>query len=251
VAVVDLARGVAILLMIGYHACWDLTFFGLARLDLVGDVLWLVLRTTILGLFLGLVGVSLVLATRDRIVWSRVAARLAVIGGCAGAVTVVSWGLTPDGLIFFGVLHHVALASLLGLAFVRLPPAVVAAAAGLALAAPAWLTGPAFDGGWLLWLGLMSQEPRSNDFVPLLPWFGVVLAGIAFGRLAGAAVAAGGWAAAVAAWRPAGWPARLVGWAGRHSLLIYMIHQPVLWGGGLLLLILAPPVTPLSPGWVG
>ncbi len=239
VPVVDILRGLAIVLMIGYHACWDLAYFGLARLDLFDDVVWLVVRTTILCLFLGLVGVSLVLATREGIVWRKVALRLAMVGGCAAAVTLASWRFTPDGLIFFGVLHLVALASLLGLAFIRLPPAATVLAAGLVLAAPAWLMGPVFDRDWLAWLGLMSHDVQSNDYVPLLPWFGVVLGGIVVGRLACAAVAIGGRAATVAAWQPVAWPTRLLGWAGRHSLVIYMLHQPVLWGAGLLVVTLA------------
>ncbi len=233
---VDIARGVAIVLMIGYHGCWDLTWFGLTRFALLDDPVWLVVRSGILALFLGLVGIGLVLATRQGIVWPRVAIRLGMIGGGALAVTLATAWLFPESYIFFGVLHHVAVASVLGLAFVRLPVAVVVLAAGLCLAAPSWLALPVFDRDGLAWLGLMSHELPTNDYVPLLPWFGVVLAGIAGARLAAMAPAR---LTALAAWRPTGSPGRALAWAGRHSLAIYLIHQPVLFGAVYLVVALA------------
>ena len=88
-----------------------------------------------------------------------------------------------DTYIFFGILHHIAVASVLGLAFLRVPVALVLGAALFCFAAPPLLAGPAFDNPALIWLGLQSAFPRTNDFVPLFPWFGVVLAGIAAARL--------------------------------------------------------------------
>ena len=221
---IDIARGVALLAMVVYHASWDLTFLGLARFDLLTDPLWLAARTLILGSFLLLAGVSLVLATdRDPTRQGfrrRFARRLMTLVLAAAAVSAVSYAMFPESPIFFGVLHHIAVASVLGLAFLRLPwPALLVLGAAVIIVGET-VASPLFDEPWLRWIGLMTFEPESNDYVPLFPWFGAVLFGIAFGRL----------------WRPqeARAPRRALGrgfaWAGRHSLAIYLIHQPLLFG---------------------
>ncbi len=78
--------------------------------------------------------------------------------------------------------------------------------------------------------------PVTVDYVPIFPWFGVVLAGIVVGRL----VVAGLLDTPLARWRPTGPAGRAVVWVGRWSLAIYLIHQPILYG----LLWAAGPVLP-------
>ena len=120
-------------------------------------------------------------------------------------------------------LHHIALASLLGLLFRRCVPLLTLIVALAVIAVPFFLRGEAFNHPALWWVGLSSAPPRSNDYVPLFPWFGAVLLGMA----AGVAARRAGWLdrlASVAAPRHT-WP--LI-WAGRHSLLVYIVHQPVL-----------------------
>ena len=224
VGAIDIARGVALLAMVVYHASWDLTFLGLARFDLLTDPLWLAARTLILGSFLLLVGVSLVLATErgstQHDFRRRFASRLLTLVLAAAAVSAASYAMFPESPIFFGVLHHIAVASVLGLAFLRLPWPVLLGLGVAVIAVGKTVALPLFDAPWLRWIGLMTFEPESNDYVPLFPWFGAVLFGIALGRL----------------WRPqeAGAPRNALGrgfaWAGRHSLAIYLIHQPLLFG---------------------
>lgn len=223
IAAIDLARGAAIVAMAGYHACWDLSHFGLVRFDLLGDAVWLAVRDGILATFLALVGIGLTLGAAVGIRWRRVASRLLQVGGAALAVTAASLWFAPEAPIYFGVLHHIALASLLGLAFLRLPGWAVLLAAAACFVAPPLLAGPAFNSAWLGWLGLMSHQPRSNDFIPLLPWFGLVLAGMVLGRGLESRPA-------LAGWRPVAAPWRALGWAGRHSLALYLVHQPLLLG---------------------
>lgn len=220
VGVIDFARGVALLAMALYHGSWDLTYLGLADFDLFDNPLWLAARTGILGSFLILSGFSLVLAAEGGIDRRRFLRRFALLVLAAVGVSAVSLAMFPDSPIFFGVLHHMAVASLLGLALLRLPwPALLLlGVAVIALGETVAL--PLFDEPWLRWIGLMTFAPESNDYVPLFPWFGGFLFGMALGRL----------------WRPGptktpgGAAGRLFARAGRHSLAVYLLHQPVLFG---------------------
>lgn len=222
-AIIDGLRGVAIVAMIVYHFSWDLTFFSLADIPLLTSPFWLSMRTSIVSAFLGIAGLSLVLATAQGLDRRRYVRRLALVAGCAGIITVATYFAIPDAFIFFGILHCIALSSVLGLAFVRLP-AILLAALGLACwFAPAYLADPVFDQPWWRWLGLMTYEPRSNDYVPLLPWFGVFLIGMAFGR----GLVFGRRAMAALGRLPV---PGLLRWSGRNSLAIYMVHQPILIG---------------------
>ncbi|PWC74999.1 heparan-alpha-glucosaminide N-acetyltransferase [Azospirillum sp. TSH64] len=218
---IDVARGLALLAMAAYHGSWDATYFGLAGFDLLGDPLWLAARTAILSSFLLLAGIGLVLASRDGIDAGRFLRRLGRVAAGAAAVSAASYALFPDSPIFFGVLHHIAVASVIGLAFVRLPASVTLTAAAAAVLVGTTQGFPLFDSPWLRWIGLTSVAPDSNDYVPLLPWIGGVLAGIGLGRLRpglGEGVAVNGRAA------------RLLAFGGRHSLAVYLLHQPLLFG---------------------
>jgi uncharacterized membrane protein len=218
---IDVARGLALLAMAAYHGSWDATYFGLAGFDLLGDPLWLAARTVILSSFLLLAGIGLVLATRDGLDAGRFLRRLGRVAAGAAAVSAASYALFPDSPIFFGVLHHIAVASVIGLAFVRLPAIVTLAVAAVAVLVGTTQGFPLFDSPWLRWIGLTSVAPDSNDFVPLLPWIGGVLAGIGLGRL---------WPGLGEGVTVSGPTGRLLALAGRHSLAVYLLHQPLLFG---------------------
>ena len=213
-------------MMVVYHLCWDLVYFGHADFDLLHDPYWRAFNRAILGSFLFLVGFSLVLAHGDRFRPRSFLRRLVIVAACAGAITAGSALLFPDSFIYFGVLHHIAVASVLGLAFLRLPPAVTAAAGIAALPASEILAGPSFNAPWLWWLGLSTDARISNDFVPILPWFGLVLLGIAAGRL----ILPRHRDLLLPAWQPRGGLSGGLVWSGRHSLIVYLTHQPVLLG---------------------
>lgn len=236
IAVIDMLRGAALVAMASYHFTWDLEFFGYARAGLTAFGPWKIYARCIASSFLFLVGVSLVLAHANGIRWNGFWKRLGMIVAAALAITAATRIATPDGFIFFGILHQIALASVLGLAFLRLPALLTLAVAALVVAAPHYLRSEVFDHPALWWVGLSSADPRSNDYVPLFPWFGAVLAGIGATQLARSR----GLLSRLAALPQAGWT-RPLAFAGRHSLAVYLIHQPLLIACVWLFAQVAPP----------
>ena len=225
IGLLDAARGAALVAMAVYHFAWDLEFFGYADPGMTATGGWKLFARCIASSFLFLVGVSLFLAHGRGIRWPGFWRRLAMVAGAAAAISLVTWLAVPGGFIFFGILHQIALASLLGLLFLRLPPILTLAIAAAVIAAPSYLRSEFFDHPFWWWVGLSPANPRSNDYVPLFPWFAAVLVGIAAAKLASSQ----GLPARLAA-KPGGWSQPLI-LAGRHSLAFYLIHQPILIAG--------------------
>ena len=222
---IDILRGVAIVLMVVYHFCYDLNYFQLAGFDFYRDPFWLNLRTLIVSLFLGLVGISLVLASEHGINWRRYFRRLGLLLLCAVAISIISYLMFPGRTIFFGILHFIAFASVAGLLFVSWPKVSLVVGLGL-IGLDLVYQHPLFNQAWLQWVGLMTHKPPTEDYVPVIPWFGVVLLGIFIGQQLLQRPALQG----IRSWRSNIPPARGLAFAGRHSLLIYMLHQPILLG---------------------
>jgi uncharacterized membrane protein len=223
---IDVARGIAILAMVLYHFSWDLSFLRLIATDIVAVPAWRWFARCIAGSFLFLAGAGLVLAHVQGLRRQAFLRRLAKIGGAALLITIATYFAFPESFIFFGILHCIALSSVLALPFLRLRPALVLVSAILCLAAPLIFTSPVLDRPWLDWLGLGATDPVTNDYVPIFPWFGLVLAGMAAAK----ALLPHAETMQLARWRARDSFSRLLIWAGRKSLPIYLIHQIVLLG---------------------
>ena len=226
IALVDLMRGVALIAMTIFHLGWDLGMFAVIDMRVMFEPGPRWFARCIAGTFLFLVGFSLWLAHRDGISWRPFLIRLAQVGGAAAVITIATWFATPDAFIFFGILHSIALASVLGLAFLRLPWWATAAAGIFVLVSRPLMQTPLLDGPAWWWTGLSAIIPVSNDYVPVFPFFGMVLLGIAAAQLASSQ----GWLSVLAAPRLDQPVARMLRFIGRHSLVYYLLHQPVMIG---------------------
>jgi uncharacterized membrane protein len=216
---VDVLRGGALCLMFVYHFCFDLRYYHALAADFEHDPFWLGFRALIVASFMLLVGVSLALAAEANVPSARFWKRTAVIAACAVAASAGSYLLFPATFIWFGILHCIAVASVLARPLARQPG--IALALGAAVVVSGFFgEHPAFDARALSWIGFVTHKPATEDYVPLAPWAGFVLVGIAVGQ---ALVRTKFRALAPLAAAP-----RWLSFLGRHSLLIYMIHQPIL-----------------------
>jgi uncharacterized membrane protein len=223
VAALDLARAAALGAMALFHFVFDLELFGLVAQGTTLQPGWRWLAYLTAGSILFLAGVSLWLAHGAAIRWQGFWRRFAMIAGAALVITAGTAIALPDAFIFFGILHAIAASSLLGLVVLRLPTLALVALGAAVLALPQLARFPLFDAPWFWWSGLQDVGIRSVDYVPLFPWFAPFLFGLAAAKL----MARAGLWARLARWQAPRALAPLA-WAGRHSLIIYLAHQPVL-----------------------
>ena len=223
---VDCARGLALVGMALFHLSWDLADYRFVSPMLPFTLPMRLFSNLVASAFLALVGVSLALAHRNSLNLPAFWRRLAIVGGAAGLVTAASFVFAPSAPIWFGILHCIAAASLIALPLIQAPAAASLAAGGAAIAIPFVIHAKLFDPPLLLWLGLGEALPNTLDWRPLLPWAGVVFLGLGVARLPGAMAGL----VSPDNWRARRRPARAVCFAGRHSLPIYLVHQPILIG---------------------
>ena len=209
----DLWRSLAVLVMLIFHAMWDLELFGILPAGIMESPLANVLRYVFGGSFILISGLLVLRGSR--------AARRGFLLLCLGlAVAVVT---TLIGLpVQFGILTLLGLCMLLCGAL-RAPLLKLRgpwmAAVSLALFVGTWVLTARVrvEAGWLFPLGLRRADFFSADYWPLVPWAFLYLLG-----------------AALSGYLPErakeGVRAPALTFLGRHSLVIYLVHQPVLYG---------------------
>jgi len=233
---IDALRGIAVVMMIIFHFLFDLDFFGVSSFNLEKGF-WLVFARITAVIFIFLVGLSLTISYSKaerlgKASFKKYLKRGLKIFGFGLIISLITFILFPKWVIIFGILHFIGLSIILAYPIVKqkgnknwlnLLLGIAVIVAGV------FLSRLSFDFSYLLWLGLMPSELYTFDYFPLLPWFGVVLLGIFLGnllykdkrlfkipRLKSRAIP-------------------FFCFLGRHSLFIYLLHQPVL--SGLILLL--------------
>lgn len=230
---IDLLRTIAMLWMTAYHFSFDLDHFKIIEANFRHDPFWTVQRTAIVSLFLFTAGLSQAVAMERGQGAQRFWRRWAQVAAAALLVTAGSLIMFPRSFIAFGVLHGIAAMLLVVRATGRWGPwwwplggllMLLPTLAPSAMAA--WPALAVFNEPALSWLGFVNRLPVTEDYVPLLPWLGVM----------GWGLAAGQWALRHRpAWLgihdgPASGLRRVLVVLGRWSLSYYLLHQLVLLG---------------------
>lgn len=211
----DLLRTLAIVLMVIFHFIYDLRHFGWVDWDIPDGDGWRHFRYVILSLFFICIGIGLSYGHGRGFQGKKFVFRAAQVAAGAALATAMSLVMYPDDWIYFGVLHFILLASMLSVGLVPYPK--VATILGLVIIALG-LTGQVAT-TWPFHFISTYLPQNTSDYVPLVPWLGVVLLGIGIGYSR--------WLNSDP-WRHC-WQAEKLAIAGKHSLLIYLLHQPILY----------------------
>ncbi|MBN1220612.1 MAG: DUF1624 domain-containing protein [Anaerolineae bacterium] len=221
----------AIVLMVFYHFMWDLNYFGLYRAYmLVGP--WQIFARCIATMFIFVMGVSLTLSYNRA--WQAGTSGLfrkfflrgAKIFGWGLLIIGVTYFFIGRGFVIFGILHLLGLSIILAYPFLRWNKWASLTVGLVIIGLGIYVDSLVVTYPWLIWLGVKQAGVYMVDYYPVLPWFGIALSGVFTGHWLyprGARRFALPDFSQVA-------PSRGLRFLGRHSLLIYLIHQPILIG---------------------
>ena len=225
---IDIARGVALIGMVIFHFTFDLEYFGLIKPGTIVSLPWRTFARLVAGSFVFLAGVSLVLAARGGLNMQAFWRDTAKVAAAALLVSIATWFALGEAWVFFGILHLIVAARILGLPALRLPTLALVGLGIAVWALPYLVQFPAFNPRALAWIGFAELQPPSMDLEPIFPWLGPFLLGMAFARLVLLDRQPGG---------EGGPLGRALAWAGKRSLSIYLLHQPILLGSLYLLVV--------------
>jgi uncharacterized membrane protein len=226
---IDFLRGIAIILMIIFHFIYDLNHFSVIYYKLwIGPFAYA--SSIIASVFVILVGISLTIYYNRKkenfslsLIHIKLIKRGIKIFSLGMLITAVSYIIIPERFVIFGILHCIGVSIILSLPFLKYKwhnifLGCVFIVFGL------FLRLYTFDFSWLLPIGFLPPKYFTIDYFPLLPWYGVVLVGIALGNFL----------------YPEGQRrfhlpdhssvgiSQKICFMGRNSLHIYFIHQPIL-----------------------
>jgi uncharacterized membrane protein len=228
---VDFIRGIAIVMVIFFHILIDFNFFNIYKINVFSGVLFPI-AYAVATTFLLLVGLSLtlnfsriknVLTKKDAYV--RILLHGLKIFGIGLLVTLATWLYLGESFIIFGVLHCIGISIIFSILFLKFRVQNL-------------VLGPVFiflglflktftvDFYWLAWLGFKPTTFYTVDYYPLLPWFGVVLIGVFLGN----SLYPEGKRRYAVKDRSKVKVVRFFCFLGRHTLIVYLIHQPIIVG---------------------
>lgn len=215
---VDILRTVAIVMMIVHHIVFDMWYLQYSNVHPFTGFWWYWQKST-LSLFLLLVGFSFAIYSRKLgpgALQLKQLKRFTHLGVVALAITVVSFVIVPQAPIYFGVIHCIAVSML----FLPLAKQASGSIAMIIVIGFGTLLSKALlptSTNVLAPFGLYNSGFASTDYVPLIPWLAIIVAG----NLLALCTLPFLHRMVVPRWL------HVLTWPGRHSLLVYIVHQPV------------------------
>lgn len=227
---IDFFRGCAIITMIIYHFLYDLYAFGSLSIELFRGF-WKYFQVATASTFLFVAGVSLFLSysrmeTKGIMPsFPKYLRRGFTILGWGMVITLFTYLTLSEWYVRFGILHCIGTSIIIGYFFLRFSGKSLILLSSMAcLVGGLFLNSRTFSFSFLLPFGFIPHSFKTVDYFPLFPWLGVVLLGIAFGK--------GFYHGYQRSFSFPDWskipPFKSISYLGRHSLTIYLLHQPIL-----------------------
>ncbi|HBY58087.1 MAG TPA: hypothetical protein DEG96_09575 [Candidatus Atribacteria bacterium] len=230
---IDFLRGIAIIMMVLYHLLYNLHYFAHYNVNVYSGF-WMYFARTTATIFIFLVGVSLSISfsrakhfspnvTKKTRLFLKYLRRGLKVFSWGLIITLITWFFLREGFVIFGILHLIGISIILAYPFLKLHYWNLLI--GLfCIFVGVYLKGFVFNFYWLSWLGFRPAQFYTVDYFPLLPWFGVVLIGIFFGSLLYPDYSRKFQIVDFSSLSGV----KILCFLGKHSLLIYLLHQPLI-----------------------
>ncbi len=225
--VIDFCRSISIIAMIIYHFAYDLGQFGFIDLNNVMKGPWKIFAILIGTSFLFISGFSFWIMIKERFNKNSYIKRLIILSSSSFIITIVTYFYLGNSFIFFGILHLLATCSLLGLIIFKLPYFILIFLSIIFFILPQFYQSDFFEPKYLAWIGFYGKSTGSADFYPLLPWSSSFIMGIAISKIISKKKY---FENLNKIENKNNFIKNSLLWSGRNSLLIYLIHQPILVG---------------------
>ena len=239
IRLLDFSRSVAVLAMVFYHFVYDLGDFGYVNMITVINGSWKLFAQSIGCSFLFISGLSFWVMASRGISWPKYTKRLVFLIASAVLVSGVTYIQFRSAFIFFGILHLLAACSIFALIIYRLPVIVLfSLAIGLYVAPDFYFSSDYYSDKindtifvqkYISWTGLYNGRTGSVDFYAFMPWSAAFVFGLGFGKL----LVKHNYSTRISPLsfkeEKTNKPFAALLWIGRNSLLVYLIHQPLLY----------------------
>jgi uncharacterized membrane protein len=212
----DGLRGIAIVLMIIFHFIYDLFYFGWYSTDISGSADWRPFRYFIITLFLISMSFSVSLLHQKHVLWRQYGRWAIKLFLSAVVISIVSRFMFPHEWIYFGILHYILFASIF-LILLRQHLIISGVFSAIILSIYFFKFLPH---DWPFnYFKPHFLPAQTADFVPIIPWLGVSLAALSAKKIIHLEMFK-----KIDRFTPSS-----LQLLGRHSLLIYLVHQPILF----------------------
>ena len=230
VQLLDGLRATAVLAMIIYHFAWDLGFFNIVDPVLVNSGPWKLFAISIGCSFLFLSGCSFWLASSEGINFRKFLWRLFILIVAALLVSLGTYQADPNTFVFFGILHLLAACTLFGLLIFKLPILILIFMSFAIISFKNYFVSDFFEPKYLAWTGLFSGATGSVDFYGFLPWSAAYVLGLSTAKILHKSGFELSWSTNFLFLKSSKrhFVQSFFFWIGRNSLLVYLIHQPIL-----------------------
>lgn len=208
---IDLLRGIALILMIYFHIIYDMDELFSYNVSYESSINWYIGKAS--GtLFIFVSGISSYLSGNNF-------KRALKILGIALIITIATHLFNSDLGIKFGILHFLGTSILLSIGLRKINSIVLVLLGTLLIFLGPAVARATVEHNWFFPLGFSTGNFISSDYYPLIPWFGVFLYGLAAGRI---------FYQEKKSLFSYIIKDNILSYAGRKTLLIYLIHQPAI-----------------------
>jgi len=210
----DLLRGLGILLVVFFHSAWNICYeYGFTIIE----------GKWVICLVYFFAGMLIFVSGASSFLGHKTLKRGIMTFAFGMVVTGVTYFIYPDSYIKFGILHLLGVCMIMSWMIKKIKPTqnLIGIISAIMIIAGIIAGNITVKNKYIFWLGFLPENFSSLDYYPILPWMGVFFAGFVFSMLF--------YKDKESPFTKGIYKNNILTFSGRHSMLIYLVHQPIVY----------------------